>query len=197
MKKSELREMIRECLHEELSNRKLQESVSNRLYVVFNYYPVKYSTGHDLDSFYLHTATLNKAEALDSLIAQSFYRVANFGDLQNTLVCFEINPAEYDCTVDDFYAAEGEGGQDLHWEYRDIVYTLDSIVDSETPLYTLSTGDILGLYEDFIVEFGDELALSVDDLYVYGNSLNISTVKIIQSHAKFNPYVEKNLTITI
>ena len=198
MKKSELRQMIQEVLREELSRRKLQESVASKIYVVFNYYPVKRSNNdYDLDDFYLHAATADRSEALNSLKEEALYRVENVADLDNTLVCYEIDPAEYDCSPEEFFEAEGYGGQNLHWEYRDITYALSSIANYETPLYELPIGNVVGLYEDFIVDFGDELGLSVDDLYVYRSTLNTDTVEAIQSDKRFNSYVERKLAITI
>ena len=197
MKKSELRQMIKEVLQEEFSNIKtLKESDTSKIYIVFNYYPIKYSSGYDLDNFYLHTASTDRAKVVNSLKEQALYRADYLGNLDNTLVCYSINPEKYNCTMDDFYEAEGIGGHDLHWNFRDVVYALTSLADYETPIYKLDMSDIASFYEDFIDKYGSSLGLSIDDLYKYGN-YNLDTIAEIRRTADFKKFIEGALTSAI
>ena len=195
MTKNELKQLIRECLREELSTRKLTESTSNKVYVVFNYYPIKYKSGYDLDNFYLHLVSTNRNEVINRLQEEAVYRVENIAELQNSLVCYYIDPADYDCTVDDFLAAEGKGGHDLHWDFRDVTYALTSIADYSTPLFSQSTADIMFMYDDYIEKNASTLGFDIDDLYANNyNTLDTDIIETLNADPNFKKFITSVIT---
>ena len=175
---------------------KLNEGLSaNKIYIIFNYY-----RENSLDNFYLHTVCESKSDAVKTLIEEADYRIQAVRGLDNTLVCYLVDPNEYGCTIEELkQAAESKysGGPDLHWEHREAVYTLNNIVSdkNEFPKYKLSIADIeIDFYEDYIIKNADSLGLDVEDLYLYGE-LNTEIVNIISKDKNFKSfYMNKLIT---
>jgi hypothetical protein len=187
-----------ETMWEKLHKKELKESSTSKIYVVFNYYPIKYSSGYDLDNFYLHTVSTDKNEVINSLKEEALHRVQGLDNLKNTLVCYLIDPTEYECTADELMDAEGEGGQDLHWEFRDIVYVLSSIPDHETPLYKLSMGDIQQLYEEYIEANKHILGFDTDDFYIYDfDATDPDAREILDEDPNFKKFITDKLSADI
>jgi hypothetical protein len=177
--------------------KELEESSTSKIYIVFNYYPIKYSSGYSLDSFYLHAVSADKNKIISNLKEEALYRVQNLNSLDNTLVCYLIDPIKYDCTTDEFIKAAGKGGQDLHFESKDIVYALSSIVDSETPLYQLSMGDIQFLYEEYIEMNSSTLGFDVDDFYTYSGVSDPDVKEILDKDPNFEKFITNRLLANI
>lgn len=159
---------IEEALNEELLHEikvPVTRSTAPAVYLVFNY-----GTINNLDNYYLHTVCLNKTEAIASLIEEAEYRIQNYGELDNSLYCYVVNPADYDIALSDLKqaaAAKRSGGVDLHWEYTDVVYALSSIAEHETPIYELSMADIWAdYYTAYLASTGYDID-SIDETDIY------------------------------
>lgn len=126
------------------------------LYVIFNYY-----LPNSLDNFCMLAVCESKNEAMSSLAEEAMWRVTNCQGLENTLVCYLIDPEDYDLTASDFIKAAEDpysSGQDLHYDHTDVVYALSSMVrdSSEVPLYKLKVSDIeTDFYEAYFGTFYD------------------------------------------
>jgi hypothetical protein len=168
--------------------------IGGRTYIIFNYYKE-----NNLDEFYLHAVYNSKSDAVKRLIEEADYRIQEVCGLDNTLVCYLLDPNEYGCTADELkQAADSKysGGVDLHFEHRDVVYTLSGIVSdkSETPKYKLSIADIaIEFYEDYLIKNAAILGLDVDDLYLYGE-LNTEVVNTIAKDKDFKSFCIAKLT---
>ena len=184
--KSELKQMIRETLREELL-REVQVPVrriaSPTVYIVINY-----GTLNNLDNYYLHAVCLNKNEAVNSFIEEAEYRIQNYGELNNTLYCYAITPANYDTTLDELkQAANGKdsGGVDLHWEHTNVVYALSNIAKNATPVFELSMSDIWAdYYIAYLVSTGYDID-TIDETDVYAVQDITSDLAEDSNFAKF------------
>lgn len=137
----------------------VKRSATPTVYLVFNY-----GTINNLDNYYLHAVCLNKAEAIASLIEEAEYRIQNYSELDNSLYCYAVDPADYDIALSELKqaaAAKHSGGVDLHWEYTDVVYALCSIAEHETPLYELSMADI---WADYYVAYLASTGYDIDSI---------------------------------
>jgi hypothetical protein len=166
--KSELKQMIREVLREELLHEvqvPVHRVTAPVVYIVFNCGAI-----NNLDNYYLHTVCLNKHEAINSFIEEAKYRIQNYGELDNTLYCYAISPADYDITFDELKQAanmKDSGGADLHWEFTDVVYTLSNIAAKAIPMFELSMADIWAdYYIAYLASTGYDID-SIDETDVY------------------------------
>lgn len=154
------------------------------LYVVFNYFDPT-----NLDNFYFHKACISKKEAIAEVQEQAKWRVLNHEGLSNVLVCYLIDPSNYDLTVDDFIdAAEDKysSGQDLHWDHQEVVYALSNITSDKTlqPIYSL---DIPSIEADFYASFMESKGLYVDEDDFYD----------LLDDAEFNNFVDDKVTTDV
>ena len=164
MTKNELKQLIRECLREELLHEiqvPATKVASPKVYIVCNHGAV-----NDLDNFYLHAVCLNKPEAVARFTEEAEYRVEQYDALDNTLYCYYVNPADYDITIKALMnagAAKYSGGVDLHYEHKDVVYALSSIAEHETPVHELSMDDI---WDDYYLAYLESTGYDTDTIDV-------------------------------
>ena len=160
--KSELKEMIREALREELLHEvqvPVRKVALSTVYIVFNC-----GASNDLDNYYLHAACLNRNEAINSFIEEADYRIKNYNALDNTLYCCEVTLADYDITLDELKQAANSkysGGVDLHWEHTDVVYALSNIAKNATPVFELSMADI---WADYYIAYLASTGYDIDTI---------------------------------
>lgn len=182
---------------ENSTNSTLKEAnIDEKIYVIFNY-----GTPKNLDNYYLLAVCKSRLETIKELTEIARYRVQEFGNVKNTLVCYLINPADYDCTADEFVqaAAKYSDGQDLHWFHTNIVYALSSMVEHAKPLYKLSMTDIeVEFYEDFIAKSSTSITIAdlYDDEYSYP-VLNQAVISKINTDPTFIKFVDTKLAAAI
>ena len=173
--KSELKNMIREALREELLHEvkvPVTHVASPKVFVVCNHGAI-----NNLDNFYLHGVYFNKYEAIKCIKEEVEYRIENYNNLDNTLYCYFVNPTTYDTTVKALTTAanaKNSGGVDLHYDYKDVVYALSSIAEHESPVYELSMSDIWNdYYLAYLASAGYDIeTIDVTDTYAMQDLLS-------------------------
>lgn len=170
-----------------------EANIDEKIYIIFNHGSLR-----NLDNYYLLAVCKSRADAIKELIEIAQYRVQEFGNVKNTLVCYLINPADYYCTIDEFIQASTKysDGQDLHWFHTDVVYALSSMAEHATPVYKLSMTDVeVEFYEDFINKNSMNIDL-YDDQYDYP-VLNTEAIDTINNDPAFTKFVDTKLADTI
>ena len=166
---------------------------TNNLYVVFNYY-----MPNDLDDFCMLTADTNRATVVDALVEMAQESVENYGKYKNTLVCYKIDPDEYDLTADDFIdAAEDKYyyGPDLHGEHRYVVYALSAMASDEKPLYKLNRPIVEIEFYDAFLGQNNKLGITIDD--IYNSGFDEELIKQVYNNADFQKFMKNKLASDI
>lgn len=137
---------------------------NNKLYVIFNYLK-----SNDLDNFCMIDACETKTDAVRALINEAKFRIEGFGSLHNEVVCYLVDPADYDLAKNEFIDAANDkynSGPDLHYEHTDVVYAISSMAEHETPIYELTMGDVqTEFYDDFLSRNSQSIGITFNDLY--------------------------------
>lgn len=170
-------------------------SSTGNLYVVFNYY-----RPNDLDDFCLLHVDASKSATVDALIEMAEQSVENYGRYKNTLVCYKIDPDEFDMTDDDFIeAAESKHdycGEGLHYEYTDVVYTLSHLAANEKPLYELDRPLVeIEYYDEFLSKNSHLVGFTMND--IYDSNFDSTLINKVFKDPAFQKFMKDKLTKTI
>lgn len=167
---------------------------NNKLYVIFNYL-----RSNDLDNFCMIAACETKTDAIKALIDEAKFRIEGLGSLHNQVVCYLVDPTDYDLSINEFIDAADDkynSGQDLHYEHTDVVYALSSMAEHETPLYELTMGDIqIEFYDDFLNHNSQTVGITFDDLY--DSNFDRKLVSQIFNNVAFQKFMLNKLDIDI
>ena len=167
---------------------------ANNLYVIFNYY-----RPNDLDDFCMLHADTDKSATVQALVDMAEQSVENFGRYKNTLVCFKIDPDEYDLTADDFIEASESKhdycGEGLHYEYTDVVYALSHLAANETPLYKLDMPIVEIEFYDAFLRQNNKLGITIDDIYDANYNANI--ISRVYNDKDFQKFMKNKLAADI
>ena len=164
---------------------------NNKLYVIFNYY-----MPNDLDDFCLLHVGTSKTDAITDLIDMAEQSVENYGRYKNTLVCFKIDPADYDVTEDEFVdAAESKHdycGEGLHYDHTDVVYALSSMASYAKPLYKLNRPIVeIEFYDKFLSQPNNPTGLTIDD--IYDSNFDSTLINKIYKNPDFQKFMKDKL----
>jgi hypothetical protein len=169
-------------------------STAGNLYVVFNYY-----RPNDLDDFCMLLAETDKAATVNALIDMGEQSVENFGRYKNTLVCYKINPDDYDLDSTDFIdAAEDKYyyGPDLHADHRYVVYALSAMASDEKPLYKLDMPIVeIEFYDEFLGQKINNTGITFDD--IYDSNYSSTLISKVYNNPAFQKFMKDKLTKTI
>jgi hypothetical protein len=169
-------------------------SNNNKLYVIFNYLK-----SNDLDNFCMIEACETKTDAIKALIDEAKFRIQGFGGLHNKMVCYLIDPADYDLSINEFIDAANDkynSGQDLHYEHTDVVYAISSMAEHETPIYELTMGDIqTEFYDDFLSHNSQSVGITFDDLY--DSNFDRALINQVYNNAAFQKFMLNKLNTDI
>ena len=175
------------------SNSSTASSPTN-LYVVFNYY-----RPNDLDGFCMLLAETDKTATVQALIDMAEQSVENFGKYRNTLVCYKINPNDYDLDANDFIdAAEDKYyyGPDLHADHRYVVYALSAMASDEKPLYALDKPIVeIEFYEEFLNKNSRLVGFTIDD--IIDSNYDSDLISQVYNDASFQKFMKDKLKRTI
>ena len=169
-------------------------SNNNKLYVIFNYL-----RSNDLDNFCMIEACKTKTDAIKALIEEAKFRIEGFGSLHNKVVCYLIDPTDYDLSINEFIDAADDkynSGQDLHYEHTDVVYAISSMAEHETPIYELTMGDIqTEFYDDFLSHNSQSVGITFDD--IYDSNFDRKLISQVYNNAAFQKFMLNKLSTDI
>lgn len=167
---------------------------NNKLYVIFNYLK-----SDDLDNFCLIAACETKIDAIKALIDEAKFRIEGFGSLHNKVVCYLVDPADYNLSINEFIDAANDknnSGPDLHYEHTDVVYAISSMAELETPIYELTMGDIqTEFYDDFLSHNSQSVGITFNDLY--DSNFDRKLVSQVYNNAAFQKFMLNKLDTDI
>ena len=170
-------------------------TATGNLYVVFNYF-----RPNDLDNFCMLLADTDKKDTVDALVEMAEQSVENYGRYKNTLVCFKIDPADYDMSADEFIEASESKhdycGEGLHHEFTDVVYTLSHLAANEKPLYELDRHIVeIEFYDEFLSKNSQLVGFTIND--IYDSNFDSNLISQVYNDAAFQKFMKDKLIKTI